>query len=190
MRRRRAKTGSGGRLSARWSNKDSGGSRPYMSDTWETSQDGAAGVPGCGFFLVSRLWVAEAAVIETHQPYADVPPHPRPHTHTHPFPPHTHTHPPDGNVFLCCCLNIKVRADPFQLILWHIWATFAKVGDFKCLVKVAAACRTTPLSLIGHMDIKELRLATVDWTLPTEPQKGGQLRPFTNEEQWIALVYF
>lgn len=31
------------------------GSRPSMSDTWETSQDGAAGVSGCGFFLVSRV---------------------------------------------------------------------------------------------------------------------------------------
>lgn len=169
MRRRRAKQAAAAAAvasSARWSNKGSGGSRPSMSGTWETSQDGAAGVPGCGFFLVSRLWIAEAAVIETHQPYADMPPLTPPQPKRPSYP--THTHPPDGNVFLCCCWNIKVRADPFQLILWHIWVKFAKVGDSKCLVKVAAACRTTPLSLIGHMDIKGVRLPTVDWTL----QKG------------------
>lgn len=61
----------------------------------------------------------------------------------------------------------SIRVDFMTRLRW-----ICSGGDFKCLVKAAAACRTTPLSLIGHMDIKELWLPTVDWTFPAEPSWG------------------
>lgn len=109
----------------------------FHVDMWETSQGRLIPFSGKAFLLVSRIWVVGAAVIETHQPYVD-----------------TLLLLPYGNLFF-----VVVRTSKWRRSIWLDFMThFSKFagGNFKCLVKTCfPACRTTPLSLISHVDIKE-----------------------------------